>query len=781
MIKKLLVIALCLGLLGVLAAGGLFFYVDAQVAHRVQSRTSSEAGAVYSTPLKINGGQKLSQDWFRKELLARQYVETPVTPTKPGEFQVQGARFELYTQPFSDGFGQAHPARLVRADAASGALADDGGRELEELLLEPQAISALGGGSMRASKYQPLAEIPALLQKAVITIEDERFYDHSGIDLVGIARALFANLKAGRIIQGGSTLTQQLAKNLLFTPRRTLGRKILEAFAALSLERRMSKDQILEMYLNEVYLGQEGSVAIHGVAEAALVFFDKKLEALTLSEAAMLAGLIRAPSYYSPRRHFERALHRREVVLKKMLENGVIDAEAFSRAVPMKPRVAQEPRYAPLAPHFQVALMRDLNQYFSVDAAMFAGVRIHTGLDMTLQRCAAQAVDKGLRELETRYPALVRRENPLEGALLAIEPYSGLVRAWAGGRDYTQNQYDHVDQGKRQMGSTVKPFLYLTALDKNLNEYKVATADMILPDRPLTFQLPGKKTWAPEDYDHQYRGDVTLRYALENSLNIPAAYVGSRVGVPAMAKTLKRFHLADTLPEVPAITLGAVDASLLRVTAAFGALANGGIYTTPRLFTSVVDAAGETLAETALQEERAADENAVYVLTNLLQGVIERGTAHGVRRLGFTRPAAGKTGTSDDARDAWFIGYVPNLVAGVWVGFDDNAKIGLTGGAAAVPIWTQFMNCAESRVAQDTFIPPPGVVFVTIDSNTHRRATAETPPEAAIKEVYVRGTEPPESVEPAAVAAGIPPDGMQEVSAPQPRRRRSFWDILTGE
>jgi penicillin-binding protein 1B len=345
-----------------------------------------------------------------------------------------------------------------------------------------------------------------------------------------------------------------------------------------------------------------------------------------------------------------------------------------------------------------------------------------------MQRCAEAAIEHGAK-IVSENPKLKDRKTSPEFALVALEPYSGLIKAWVGGKDFGVTQFNRVNQGLRQIGSTIKPFLYLTALDGSLNSYKVASAVSILEDQPHEVKLKHQAAWNPENYDHEFRGDVTLRYALENSLNMPALYIADRIGLAALRRTLTAFRLADAVQQVPSLALGALDTNLLRLTAAYGALANAGIYIQPRLYVSVLDEAGDKLATSELVEERVADDSATYVLTNILQGVLSRGTGKGARSAGFTRDAAGKTGTSNDARDAWFVGFTPNLVAGVWVGFDDNSQLGLTGGAAAAPIWGEFMRCSSSYLPSASFVAPAGISFIDIDARTGGRATDDCPRE----------------------------------------------------
>ncbi|MCB0311372.1 MAG: hypothetical protein KDD42_09055, partial [Bdellovibrionales bacterium] len=429
---------------------------------------------------------------------------------------------------------------------------------------------------------------------------------------------------------------------------------------------------------------------------------------------------------------------------------------------------------------YTTAISRHLSEQLDLDAALASGISIYTGLIPEMQSCAENAVQKGLESLEKNYAALAKAPQKIEAGLVAIEPFSGKIRAWVGGRDYSVNQFDHVDLASRQIGSTVKSFLYLTALDSGLNNYKVATPVTILSDTPMEVRLVANKTWQPENYDHQYRGDVTLRYALEHSLNIPAAYVGQKVGPENLLRTLRLFRLGDDLQPVPALALGAADTDLLSLTSAYAALANGGVYVSPRIYISALDQEGHNVLNSEIFEERVADENAVFVLTNILQGVVERGTGNIARRLGFERAAAAKTGTSNDTRDAWFIGFTPNLAAGVWVGYDDNGKLGLTGGVAAGPIWTEFMKCSEPFYPAMDFIAPPGVVFVDLDRRSGDRVTRSCPSDEVVREVFVSGTEPSNRCRfyPESGSQEAPPTDLPD--EPVHRRRKGFWEILFG-
>lgn len=778
--RKRLILGLVIAGLGGLIV---FFYVDARVQKALISPRSDEPPAIYAEPLFLASGEAMGEDALRVELQNRRYRETSRPPSNPGEFHVSNGRAEIITRDFvgPDGVERNSSHGFYSVGDQSIAAAD--GSPMRGLWLEPDVISYLGATDFRASKQLSFAKIPKQIKQAFIAIEDERFYSHHGIDFFGIARAAVKNILAMRVVEGGSTMTQQLAKNLLFSARRSIIRKLLEIPAAFSLELRMSKDEIFERYLNEIYMGQEGSVAIHGIAEGAATFFGKKVDELTLAESALLAGLVKAPIGYSPRKHPERAVKRRNLVLDKMADLGFISSDQAHRSKLEKLSVIQETLHARSAPHYVAALSQILSGEIGLEHDALPDISVYTSIRSNFQRCGEEAVAWGLNRLEESHPKFKERRLPLEASLLAIEPFSGKVRAWVGGRDYSKNQFDHVIQAKRQIGSTIKPFVYLTALDERLNDYKVATPLTILPDEPMEINLVTKNTWVPENYDHKYEGDMTLRFALENSRNLPTVYLAQKVGLDAFWDTAARFRIAPNLPKVPSLALGAADTNLLSLVAAYGALANGGIYVAPRIYLSAIYSSGEIAAQSPVEESRLVDEGPVYVLTNILQGAIDRGTGHVIRELGFAGEAAGKTGTSNDTRDAWFIGFTPKIAAGVWVGFDDNSKTGLSGGQGAAPIWAKFMQCVDPYVTKAEFVPPPGVVFADVDVQSGERAAADCPKSSVIREVFVRGTEPRSycSLHGGGEEPGEISDfdtGRAEPAAP--RRRQSLWDSIFG-
>lgn len=721
--------------------------IDRQVSARLTSFDTPSIPVIYSAPLDLRGvvnrviseGVSNPKEVLKTILSDRRYTELPYQPARPGEYSLANDTLVVYTRDFTTSSGAPHRAQKVSIPLKDSAQPS---HQQPRALLEPQIISYIGADDVRASRFVALDQIPLVVQQAVIAIEDERFYAHFGIDIFGILRAMARNIMAGRLVQGGSTLTQQLAKNLFLSPKKTISRKLLEVPTALSLERHLSKKQLLELYLNEVYLGQEGAVSIHGMPQATTTLFGKRIADISVDEAATLAGIIKAPSHYNPRKHPERAQERRDTVLGKMRDLGFISTAEYTAAIKKPLRISQQQEHRRIASYFTTALESELSESIDIENAPSTGLAVYTGLDLGMQRCAELAVERGMAALEATHPKLKQGDKKAQAALVAIEPYSGLVRAWVGGRDYTESQFNRVNLAVRQIGSTIKPFLYLTALDSSLNSYKTATAVSILEDKPMSFEVRGQDTWVPENYDHEFRGDVTLRYALENSLNMPALYIAERIGLSTLKSTLSAFKLAPNVQEVPALALGALDTNLLRLTAAYGALANSGIYVQPRLFMSALDGSNSRIASSEVAEERVADEGASFVLTSILEGVLDRGTGKGARSKGFKRQAAGKTGTSDNARDAWFVGYTPTLVAGVWVGFDDNSPISVTGGAAAAPIWGEFMKCSSPFIPPGDFIAPPTVTTLKVDVKSGGLATSDCPDSEITTEVFIRGTEP---------------------------------------
>ena len=621
----------------------------------------------------------------------------------------------------------------------------DEGTDVLSVELEPEVITGLYDQVWEERRVVKLYDVPSLLVKALLAAEDQRFFEHEGIDLWRIVGAAWANLLAGRAAQGGSTLTQQLVKNFFLSQERTLRRKLVEVCIATIVEHHYSKLEILENYLNEIYLGQRGAKSIFGMWEAARFYFGKELRDLTLGEMAVLAGMVKAPNLYAPNRHPEQARQRRNYVLLRMLELGDITEEEYRSAMqePLSPHSL--PVDANSAPYFADLVRKELEENYSGEMLTAGGLHVFTSLDMQLQRIAQEVVRSGLEELEAKHPRLRRTkpEERLQACLIALQPQTGEIRAMVGGRDYQTSQFNRVTQAHRQPGSVFKPIVYLAALtqERERREGHFLPTSLV-EDEPFTWFYEDKE-WSPGNYKDEYLGTVTLRRALEMSLNAATARVAQQVGLDPIRQTARLLGFVSPLPLYPSLVLGSAEVTPLEVAMAFSTVANQGLRATPLTIKRIANQEGETLERRAVQVEQAITPEDAYMLTHLLEGVLERGTGRSARQRGFDRPAAGKTGTTNDFGDAWFVGYTPDLLTVMWVGFDIREPLGLSGGQAALPIWTEFMKRATAGRPVTGFSLPPGVTLVSIDRQAGCRATPYSP--AVIEEAFYSGEEPTES------------------------------------
>ena len=574
------------------------------------------------------------------------------------------------------------------------------------LELEPELVTGLYERIWQERRLVKLADVPPLLVKAILAVEDERFYRHHGVDPIGILRAMWVNLRTLSYQQGGSTLTQQLVKNFFLSDERTMSRKIPEAFMALIAERKYSKDTILENYLNEIYLGQKGSQGIFGVWEAAQFYFAKPLSDLTTGECALLAGLIRAPNRLSPYRSYEAATRRRNVVLAKLLDDQIISRNQYDAALREKLPQRALVKVTNDAPFYVDYLRRELEENYSNAVLTKEGLRIFSSLDLQLQKIAERSLVEGLNKLEAAHPALRRKgEDSLEGAIVVLRPQTGEIKAMVGGRNYSKSQFNRVFQARRQPGSVFKPFVYLAALMYGGQSGIKYTPDTIINDSQFTWSYDGRD-WQPSNYRNEYFGAVTLRRALENSLNSATSRVAQDVGIRRVRDMAHRLGIQSSLPAVPSLALGAAEVTPLEVAVAYSTLANGGVRPRPLAVRNVIDQNTKVLEKRDVRSEQVISPQLAFMMNDLLKGVLDRGTGAMARRLGFTRPAAGKTGTTNDYKDAWFVGYTPDLLAVVWVGFDGPSKLNLSGAEAALPIWTDFMKSATATMPVTDFVAP---------------------------------------------------------------------------
>ncbi len=545
----------------------------------------------------------------------------------------------------------------------------------------------------------PLKKVPPMLVKALLATEDRKFYRHRGIALKGILRAVAANLKTGRFTQGASTITQQLAKTLFLTPRKTLTRKLKEAILALQLERRYTKDEILALYLNQVYFGS----GAWGVASAARIFFGKPLEKLTLAECALIAGMPRAPSAYSPLVNPELAIRRRNLVLKQMYDLHLIDADLYRQAVAEPVQLADNRNQDLKAPYFVDFVKQELERQLGHSRLYKAGLTVETTLDWHLQQAAESAVAAGLKNLAARMQRKGLATGKLQAALVALDVRSGAILAMVGGRDDGQTTgYNRACEARRQPGSAFKPIVYALAIEKGFSQ-----TDNIL-DAPVAFKNASGTDWLPQNFSRNYEGEITLRHALAHSKNIPAVRLVEKLGPAAVAQFAYKLGLSPGLREDLTLALGTSEVSLLNLTAAYATFANSGLYTRPYGIVRITGRHGRTVWTNKYERHLAMSPEAAAITTNMLQAVVSEGTGKAAGRLGMV---AGKTGTTNDYRDALFIGYNPRIAAGVWVGNDDHRTLGAgeTGARAALPIWIKFMEAVPRPDNPEYFDLPDGV------------------------------------------------------------------------
>jgi penicillin-binding protein 1B len=586
----------------------------------------------------------------------------------------------------------------------------------------------------------PLSAIAPVLQQAVIAAEDGRFHSHFGIDLRGIARAAAANLREWRFAQGGSTITQQLAKNFFLSPRKTIGRKLLEAEYAIVLELRYSKDEILEMYLNKVYFGQDGPRGIYGAEEAAGFYFSKHASEVTLEEAALLAGILRSPNRYSPLREPPAAKERRNAVLLRMRQLGMIREDEYLRAsrAPVRTRPRRPPAGA--AAYFADYIQRVSEDSLGVGKLYRTGYRFYTTLDPVQQAAAEEAVAKGLAEVE---PSALPAGEPLQAALVAVDPVGGGITAMVGGRGYGETQFNRASDAHRQPGSAFKPFVLLAAMERAARGKGKTTLSTMVSGEPLTLPTP-EGPWSPANHDGMTYGQISVRRVIEESVNTATVRLAMDTGLAEVVKTARAAGVASPLSPVPSMALGSFEVTPLELAYAYATIASRGTRFEPTPLFSVTTADGEVLSAEKGRHGRTVDPRAAYLTGIAMEGVLERGTGKAARSLGVYFPASGKTGTTDRNRDSWFVGFTPDVVCAVWVGYDSGADTGLSGARGALPVWARFLRALYPYSGPAAPAPPPeGIQAAAIDPESGLLATAACPKE--IREEYIAGTVPTET------------------------------------
>lgn len=721
-------------LLALLLVVALFaLYLDWRVNDEFAGRRWALPAHVYARPLELYPGARISAAQFAHELQLLGYRKG-LTGDAPGRFERNGDRFDLATRPFAFWDGE-QAALALRVNFRNDHVDELHDRHRDAPLslarLDPLLIGGIYPAHNEDRALIRRAEAPPDLVNALLAIEDRQFYSHIGVDPRGIARAAVATL-SGKGVQGGSTLTQQLVKNFFLSPERTLRRKATEMLMALLLELHYSKDEILEAYLNEIYLGQDRNRAIHGFGLAAHHYFGKPLPRLTLAESALLVGLVKGPSLYDPHRHPSRALERRNLVLAEMRNLGSITPEQFLHAKAAPLGVAAKPGMG-TSPHpaFVDLVRRQLRQDYDESDLRSEGLRIFTTLDPSVQYAAERALSARLARLDKAG----KDEPPLEGAVVVTHPTNGEVQALVGGRDVRYPGFNRALDAQRPVGSLLKPAVYLTALAEPAR-YTLATP---LKDDRFVWKSRGAPDWEPRNYDRKFHGNVPLRTALAQSYNVSTVRLGIDLGIPRVLDTVRRLGVARELTPYAATLLGAVDLAPFDVTRMYQTLASGGFRVPLRAIRELLTADGRPLRRYGLSIEQAFDPAPVYLVTAAMQAVVRVGTAHGLKN--FVAPeinVAGKTGTTDELRDSWFAGFSGDHLAVAWVGYDDNRPTRLTGASGAMLVWGELMG----QIAHEPLAPPlpENVELVSIDPHNGLRAGFSCA--GAVELPFIVGTAP---------------------------------------
>lgn len=676
---------LLLALVPVMVLGGIgLIYLDKQVVQKFEGKRWAIPAKVYARPLEMYAGQSLSKAQIDWELAGLAYRPIRSGEPGPGEFRWKGTTLQIHTRGFEfwDGVEAAQVAevKLSGKQIAEVELSDN---DTGLMRLEPKLIGGIYPAHNEDRALVTLAQVPDQLVAALIATEDRDFYEHFGMSPRGILRAIVTNVRAGGMRQGGSTLTQQLVKNFYLTSERTLTRKLTEAVMAVLLERHATKDQILEAYLNEVYLGQAGAKAIHGVGLASLFYFGQPLGELKLDQLALIVGVIRGPSYYDPRRHPQRGTDRRNQVLALMAEQGMITEEEYKTAAARPLGVSAKPLYEDNRyPAFMNLVQRNLKREYNDEDLQSEGLRIFTTLDPWVQEQLEKALDKRLGEIQKGYP----KAPTLEGAGVVTSTVTGEVVALLGGRDPKFQGFNRATDIVRPIGSLVKPPVYLTAIEKG---YTLARR---IDDIPFSLSLDNGQTWSPANYDNKSHGSVTLLEALSNSYNLATAKLALDVGIKNVASVIERLGVEKKVPRVPSLSLGVLELAPLEVAGMYQTIAAQGFNTQLRAIRSVLNSTGQPLQRYQMDVDQRFDSADTYVLTRAMQQTFISGTARGVAGRFPAIHLAGKTGTTNDQRDSWFAGFSGNFLGVVWVGNDENKPTPLTGASGALAVWAEMFS-----------------------------------------------------------------------------------------
>ena len=740
-----------------LVAGGVFTYYYMKYARMIDARLPGNVlqntTQIFSAPEHISAGQA----WGPEDLtgyLTRVGYRPIQDENAIGQFTVRENTVDIRPSKRSYFAGSNALAVQFRGKSIRSIKPLSGGTDLDTAEIEPELITNLFDSAREKRRPVRYEDLPVMLVDAILSAEDKRFFEHGGFDFIRIAGAAWADLRhTSQHYQGASTITMQVARTFFLSTERNWRRKVAEAMISVELEQRFNKQQIFELYANEVYLGNRGSFGIRGFSEASVAYFGQDLRQLTLPECAYLAGIIRAPNYYSSAdRHPERGVQARDRVLTQMLDNKYINEEDLKDAKTAPLKIIRTSTSGSEAPYFVDMVKDHLLDKYSESELLSENFRVYTTLDPALQRAAVAAIDAGMKNVDVllakKYEKWKRDQAKKGGndaipqaqvALVALDPRTGEIKAVIGGRDYGQSQLNHA-LARRQPGSVFKPFVYAAAFDNAVDGVQpIVTPATTIDDEPTTFEFDGKE-YTPNNYGERFMGRVTVRDALTNSLNVATVKVAELIGYGRVVQVARKMGLGTNIQPTPAVALGAYEMTPIDVAAAYTTFATMGTRAEPQFLHVVVNADGTPLEKFTPQTHLALDPRVAFLVDSLLKDVLNKGTGAGVRARGFTLPAAGKTGTS---RDGWFAGFTSNLLCVIWIGFDDNRDLGLTGGVVAGPIWADFMTRATSlaqyRDVKD-FTMPDGVQSVVIDPDTLELATPNCP--TTREEVYVAGSAP---------------------------------------
>ncbi|MGS0939412.1 penicillin-binding protein 1B [Pseudomonas luteola] len=725
--------ALKLGLVGLVVLAGFSIYLDAIVQEKFSGKRWMVPAKVYARPLELFTGLKLSKDDFLTELDALGYRREKAIQG-PGDVSVAGSSVELDTRGFQFYEGEEPPRSIkvsFSGDFVSGLSSKDGS-DLAVARLEPLLIGGIYPAHNEDRILVKLDQVPAALINGLVAVEDREFWDHHGVSLKSIGRAAWINVTTGQLRQGGSTLTQQLVKNFYLTSERSLTRKLTEALMAVLLELHYDKNEILQAYLNEVFLGQDGTRAIHGFGLASQYFFSQPLSELKLHQVALLVGMVKGPSYYNPRRYPERALARRNLVIDLMAEQGAVTREDAEAAKQRPLGISKAGSLTNSSyPAFIDLVKRQLQQDYREEDLTGEGLRIFTSFDPILQLKAETSMTEALKRLDGR-----KGVEGIEAAMVVTNPETGEVQALLGGRDPRFAGYNRALDAVRQVGSIIKPAVYLTALERP-SQYTLTT---FIKDEPFSVKTGDGQVWRPQNYERDSHGTIFLYQGLAHSYNLSTARLGLDLGVPEVLKTIERLGVSRSLPPYPSTLLGAGALTPMEVATMYQTLANGGFNTPLRSIRSVLASDGEPLKRYPFQIQQRFDPGAIYLTQYAMQRVVREGTARSVyNQLPSSLNLAGKTGTTNDSRDSWFSGFSQDLLAVVWLGRDDNGKTPLTGATGALQVWTGFMKRAKPTSLD---LPlPDNVVQAWVNPATGQGTDPNCP--GAVQMPYIQGSEPP--------------------------------------